>query len=133
MSREKRQGSVRQVALIVNWNVLQLRMLLPVLIKHQEELLGFTKGKDRHQALSAAKHDVSHSFRKLLFSLLLVRVFRRAIRALHNEYVDFAVSELCWLQYAVLLPTVVTRVEDLDPINLDEKHGGSQDVTRSES
>ena len=133
MSVEYRQGSIRQVSLIVDWDVLELGMLTPVLVKDQEELLGFTQGKDWHQALSAPQDYVCDGFCEVLFSLCFLGLISRTVGAFDYEHINFAVSELSRLQDSVFLSTVVSRVQNLDAIDLNQEHSGAEHVSCPES
>lgn len=115
---------------VVDLYVVELvRLLLPVLVQDEQQLLCAPRRKDRQQALPPALHDLMHVLLELLLAHPPALVHPDPERALGDEDVHVGLRDLRLHDVSVLLATVVARVEDLHAIDLDDEHGGAYDVS----
>lgn len=95
--------------------------------------MGFAQSKDWHEAFATAQDHIRHVLGKLFLPLVLVRVLGRTIGTLNYEHVHFTIGEFSRFQKTIFFARVIASVQNFDPIYLNQKHGGSENVTRPES
>jgi len=119
----------REVGGIVDRELLEVRMAVPVLVEDQKELLGSTEREDGHQHPTAAVQDAGDALHQGGFALDPRDVRGDAVGAFGDKDVDFHVrGHFGRYQVAVVFARIVAREEDLEAGDLDQEHGGSKDV-----
>ena len=69
---------------------------------------------------------------KFGFPVFSVLVLLNSIRTLDNKNIHLASWwDLCWLEMPIVLARIVASVENLDSIDLYQKHGSTQNVASS--
>jgi hypothetical protein len=78
------KGSLGQATGVNNRHTLKLRILVPIFIEDQQQLLSTTQGKARHETLATPSDDVMYHLFELALSLVSVLMLFNAIGAFHD-------------------------------------------------
>lgn len=70
---------------LIDWDVLHFLIVIPVLIQHQEHLLGTAKCDDWEQDVATSLQNASDFLQEIQFPLLTRQVIGDAIGTLHND------------------------------------------------
>lgn len=107
-----------------------MRMLAPILIQNQQQLLRPPQRKHGYETPPPSRDDPLDRARKPRFPLGPRRVNLHPVRALHDQQVglDVILGQLRRHQVSVFLHAVVAGVENGPPADFDEEHGGAEDV-----
>lgn len=105
-------------------------MSLPVILEDEEQFLCTSQRENWHEDFAAAVENAGNGFEEGGFSLGAWRGIRDAEGGLGDHHVDFAdvLRHLGRDQVAVWLAGVVAREEDVEAGDVDEEHGGAEDV-----
>jgi len=108
-----------------------IRISFPMLIQNKKQFLGSAECKNWQKTFSSSLHDFMDNFCELLFPFVSLLMNLDSICALYNKHIDFAIWKFSRLKMSVLLSTVISSVQYLDSIDLDQEHGCSKNMART--
>eukprot|EP01137_Pigoraptor_chileana_P037380 Opistho-2@34375 len=123
-----RHAFLRQRRRVVYGYTVQLRMVFPVFIENEKELLSTPKRKDGQQTPTATLHNVVNQTGEAGFPFGTWLVNLHSISGLDNENVRHNVGDFGSHQVAILLPRKVARVEYPHTGDFDHEHAGTEHV-----
>lgn len=117
-----------QARSIVNGDIMQLGMLIPIFIQNEQQLLRSSHSEHRQQNMTTPSNDGMHIRHK--HCLLLRSSFKtlNAIRAFDDEDVGSDRWYFCFDEMAIFFARVVASVEDFETRDVDEVHACAEDV-----
>mmetsp|Transcript_109600 Transcript_109600/g.217639 ORF Transcript_109600/g.217639 Transcript_109600/m.217639 type:complete len:323 (+) Transcript_109600:672-1640(+) len=118
---------------VVDWDVVEVRIPRPIVLKNEKQLLRSTKGENRQKAFSTCSYNLMHRVCEAPFTLLTRFVCLHTVSALHYEHMNLHLGDFGHWQMPVLFATVVAGVKHPDAPNVDHKHGRTQDVSGTEA
>eukprot|EP00126_Sphaerothecum_destruens_P008623 Sdes_comp20282_c0_seq2m13849 len=118
----------RQRGRIVDGDIVQFRMLLPVFVQDEQQFLRPPQRKHRDEASAPAVHNFLHGAREAAFAVRAGLVKLDAVGGFHDEHIGRDWGQFCGHQVAILFTGVVAGVEDADPCDFNHEHGGAEDV-----
>ncbi len=124
------QGPTGHFGRVVDGDGVQVRVVPPVLVEDEEELLRPAEGKDGNETSAAATHDRLDRPGEDGLPLQARLVHLHPVGALHDEHVRLDARDLRRHEMAVFFHGVVPRVQHRASPDLDEKHGRAEDVAR---
>ena len=115
---------------VVDLDVSQLlALLLPVLIENKQQLLCPSRRENRQQAFSPSLHDLVHVLLELLLPHPPALVHPHPKGTLRNQDIDIGLGNLGLHDIPILLAAIVPSVEHFHPIDFDDEHGCSDDMS----
>jgi len=115
---------------VVDLDVSQLlALLLPVLIEDEQQLLCPSRRENRQQAFASSLHDLVNVLLELLLPHPPALVHPHPEGTLRNEDIDVGLGNLGLHDIPILLAAIVPSVEHFHPIDFDDEHGCSHDMS----
>lgn len=97
-------------------------MLLPVFVQDKQQLLSPPCRKHRQQTLPLSFHDLVHVLLKFLLAHASALMHPNSKCALGDQDINIRLRNLSFHNVAIFLATVISRVENLNPVYFDDEH-----------